>query len=93
MPHCAKFMKDILSIKRKIAEERVVILNETYSEVIQKSLPEKIQDPGSFTIPCKIGNSDMVKALYDSGANINLMPLFVVKSLSLGELTPIPMTL
>ena len=70
-----------------------MILNETYSAVIQKSLPEKIQDPGSFTIPCKIGNSDMGKALYDSGANINLMPLFVVKRLSLGELTPIPMTL
>ena len=35
----------------------------------------------------------MGKALCDSGANINLMPLFVVKRLSLGELNPIAMTL
>ena len=40
-----------------------------------------------------IGNADMGKALCDSGASINLMPLFVAKILSLGELTPIPMTL
>ena len=52
-----------------------------------------MQDPGSFTIPCKIGNSDMGKALCDSGANINLMPLSMVKRLSLGELTPTAMTL
>ena len=65
----------------------------TYSAVIQKSLPEKMQDPGSFTIPCKIGNSDMGKALWDSEASINWMPLSVVKRLSLGELTPTAITL
>ena len=35
----------------------------------------------------------MGKTLCDSGASINLMPLFVAKRLSLGELTPITMTL
>ena len=93
MPYYAKFMKDILSRKKKIAEEGVVNLTATCSAVIQKSLPEKMQDLDSFTIPCKIGNSNMGKALYDSRANINLMPLFVVKRLSLGELTPTTMTL
>ena len=34
----------------------------------------------------------MGKALSDSGASINLMPLFVVKRLSLGDLTPTKMT-
>ena len=53
----------------------------------------KMQDPDSFTIPCTIGNSEMGKAPCDSGASINLMPLSVVKRLSLGELTPIAMTL
>ena len=88
MPHYAKFMKDILSRKRKITEEGIVSLIATCSAVIQKSLPEKMQDLGSFTIPCKIGNADMGKALCDSGANINLMPIYVVKRLSIGELTP-----
>ena len=85
-------MKDILSIKRKIAKG-IVSLTVIYSAVIHKSLPMKMQDPGSFTIPFTIGNSEMGKALCDSRANINLMPLFVVKILSLGELTPIAMTL
>ena len=51
MPHYTKFVKDILSRKRKIDKEGVVSLIETYSAVIRKSLPKKMQDPGSFTIP------------------------------------------
>ena len=92
MPHYAKFMKYILSKKRKIVEEGVVSLTTTYSAVIQKTLPEKMQDPSSFTIPYTIGNSEMGKALCDSRASINLMPLSVVKRLSLREL-PTAMTL
>ena len=53
----------------------------------------KKQDPGSFTIPCTIGNVEFGKALCDSRESINLMPLSVVKRLSLGELNPIDMTL
>ena len=53
----------------------------------------KMKDPGSFTIPYTIGNSKMGKALCDSGANVNLMPLSVIKRLSLGELTPTAMIL
>ena len=47
-----------------------------------------MQDPGSFTIPCTIGNYEFGKALCDFGASINLMPLSMVRRLSLGELTP-----
>ena len=47
----AKFLKDILSKKKKIVEEGVVSLIATCSAVIQKSLPAKMKDPGSFTIP------------------------------------------
>ena len=93
MTHYAKFMKDILSKKRKFAEERVVSLTATCSVVIHKSFPLKMQDLGSFAIPCTIGNFEMGKTLCNSGASINLMPLFVVKRLSLGELTPTAMTL
>ena len=52
----------------------------------------KMQDPGSFTIPCTIGKVEFKKALCDSGTSINMMPLSVVKRLSLGELTPTNMT-
>ena len=93
MPQYVKFMKDILRKKRKITEERIVSLTTTYSAVIQKTLLEKRQDPGSFTIPCKIGDADMGKELCDFGASINLMPLSVTQRLSLGDLTPTSITL
>ena len=93
MPRYAKFMKDILSKKRKIIEEGIMSLIATCSAMVQKTLPEKMQDPGSFTIPCKIGDANMGKALCNSRASINLMPLSVAQRLSLGELTPTAITL
>ena len=93
MPLYAKFLKEILSKKRKIAEEGIVNLTATCSAIIQQKLPEKMKDPGSFTIPCSIGKYEFKKAFCDSSASINLMPLSVVKRLSLGELTPTTITL
>ena len=52
-----------------------------------------MKDPGSFTIPCSIGKYEFKKALCDSGASINLMPLLVMHRLSLGELIPTAITL
>ena len=92
MPIYAKFLKEILSKKMKIAEEGIVNLTATCSAVIQKKLPAKMKD-GSFTIPCSIGKHEFKKALCDSSANINLMPLSVVQRLNLGELTPTAITL
>ena len=51
-----------------------------------------MQDSGSFTIPCIIGNHEFRKPLCDYGASINLMPLSIVKRISLGELTPTTMS-
>ena len=93
MPKYAKFLKEILSKKRKIAEEGIVNLTATCNAIIQQKLPEKMKDPGSFTIPCSIGKYEFKKALCDSGASINLMPLSVVQRLSLRELTLTSITL
>ena len=93
MPLYAKFPKEILSKKRRFAEKGVVNLTATCSAVIKKNLPEKMKDPGSFTIPCTIGGFEIQKALCDSDASINLMPLSVARKLSLGELTPTTVTL
>ena len=93
MPLHAKFLKEVLSKKRKIAEEGIVNLTATCSATIQQKLPAKMKDPGSFTIPCSIGKYEFKKALCDYGASINLMPLSVLQRLSLGELTPTAITL
>ena len=68
-------------------------LTATCSAVSQKSLPAKMKDPGSFTIPYTIGKYEFKKSLCDSGSSINMMPLSVVQRLSLGELTPTAITL
>ena len=65
MLNYAKFMKEILSKKKKIAEEGIVNLTATCSAVIQQKLPEKMKDAGSFTIPFYIGKYDFKKALCD----------------------------
>ena len=88
MPTYSKFLKEILNKKRKIAEDGTMNLTTSCSAVIQQKLPVKMKDLGSFTIPCSIGKYEFRKALCDSGASINLMPLSVVQRLSLGELTP-----
>ena len=93
MPLYAKFLKEILSKKRKIAEEGIVNLTATCSAIIQQKLPAKMKDPGSFTIPWSIWKYEFKKALCDSGASINLMPLLVVQRVNLGVLTPTAITL
>ena len=55
MPNYAKFLKEILNKKKKIAEEGIVNMTATCSAVIQQKLPTKMKDPESFTIPCSIG--------------------------------------
>ena len=65
IPNYAKFLKDILSKKKKIVEAGVVSLTATCSAVIQKSLPAKMKDLGSFTIPCTIGKYEFKKDLCD----------------------------
>ncbi|KAK4571039.1 hypothetical protein RGQ29_029758 [Quercus rubra] len=85
MPKYAKFLKDIISKKRKLEEHETVMLTEESRAILQKKLPPKLKDSGSFTIPCTIGKSYFDRVLCDLGASINLMPLSVFRKLGLGE--------
>ena len=93
MPNYVKFMKDILSRKRRLADFETVNLTEECSAILQRKLPQKLKDPGSFTILCTIGNAIFERALCDLGASINLMPLSIFKRLGLGEARPTTVTL
>ena len=59
MPLYAKLLKEILSKKRRFVDEGLVNLIATCSAAIKKNLPEKMKDPGSFTIPCTIGGFEI----------------------------------
>ncbi|XP_070017736.1 uncharacterized protein [Nicotiana sylvestris] len=93
MPSYAKFFKIFLSSKRKLEDVSVVKLTEKCSAILQNKLPQKLGDPGSFTIPCTVGGFE--KALRDSGASINLMPFSIFRKLELGEMndTEVPLQL
>ncbi|KAL5550547.1 hypothetical protein UlMin_000723 [Ulmus minor] len=88
MPNYVKFMKDMLTKKMQFGEFETVALTREYSAVLQNKLPPKLKDPGSFTIPCSIGNQYFGKALCDLGVSINLMPMSIFKKLGIGEARP-----
>ena len=88
MPNYIKFMKEVMSKKRRLEEYEIVKLTKECSAILQKKLPQKMKDPRSFTIPCMIGQSNFDRLLCDLGASINLMPLSVFKRLGLGEVKP-----
>ncbi|XP_021815369.1 uncharacterized protein LOC110757930 [Prunus avium] len=80
------FKKDLCTNKRRFTEHEQVALSEEVSAVLQRKLPQKLKDPGSFSIPCIVGDFKIPKALLDLGASINLMPYHVYEKLNLGEL-------
>ena len=93
MPKYATFLKDIISKKRKLEEHETVMLTKESSAILQKKLPPKLKDPGSFTILCTIGKSYFDRALCDLGASINQMPLSIFRKLGLGEVKPTTLSL
>ncbi|PIN16592.1 DNA-directed DNA polymerase [Handroanthus impetiginosus] len=82
IPSYVKFMKDILSKKRRLGDYETVALTEECSAIIQNKLPLKLKDPESFTI----GTHFSGRALCDLGASINLMPYSIYYTLANSEI-------
>ncbi|PIN22503.1 DNA-directed DNA polymerase [Handroanthus impetiginosus] len=53
---------------------------------LARKLPHKCNEPSIFSIPCKISNVKIEKAMCDLGASINVMPLSIYLSLNVGPL-------
>ena len=92
MPSYAKFLKEILSNKKKLEDNEIVLLTAECSAIIQNNMPPKLKDPGSFSIPYLIGKFVIDKEPCDLGASISLMPLSICKKLNMGELRPTRMS-
>ncbi|KAM1557066.1 hypothetical protein ACFX10_040536 [Malus domestica] len=86
VPRYAKFLKELCTTRKRISNKEVVQVSENVSAVLQRKLPPKCKDPGSFTIPCVIGNTKFEHAMLDLGASINVMPYSIYASMNLGEL-------
>ncbi|XP_016475891.1 uncharacterized protein LOC107797506 [Nicotiana tabacum] len=59
VPKYAKYIKDIVANKRRLTEFKTGVLTEECTSRIKHKLPQKLKDPGSFTIPVRIGEIDV----------------------------------
>jgi hypothetical protein len=75
----SKYMKDIVTNKRKIPSEETSTLLANYS--IDGKVLEKLGDPGIPTMPCSIKNNYVRTALCDLGAGVSVMPFSLYKRL------------
>ncbi|GKA19893.1 reverse transcriptase domain-containing protein [Tanacetum coccineum] len=93
MPKFNKWLSSLLMNKEKLEEIAITTVNAECSAIIMNKVPEKLEDPRKFLIPCALQELDRTSALADSGASINLLPHSIYKQLGLRDLTPTRMTL
>ncbi|XP_021690262.2 uncharacterized protein LOC110671941 [Hevea brasiliensis] len=93
MPSYTKFLKKILSKKRRLDDYETVALIEECSAILQNKLLPKLKDLESFSIPCLIGNMNIDKASCDLEVDVSLMPLSIYQKLNVGELRPTTISL
>ncbi|XP_057747476.1 uncharacterized protein LOC130966673 [Arachis stenosperma] len=88
MPTYIKCMKELMTKKSTLKGGQTVVMNKKCSVITQKDFPTKKKDPGSFHIPCAIGETMIDRKFCDLGASINVMPLSLMKKLKINELKP-----
>ncbi|XP_070011774.1 uncharacterized protein [Nicotiana sylvestris] len=93
MSSYAKMIKDLMYQKLDFQDLATFTLTQTCGVVMTRPVAKKLSDPGSFTIPCTIGNFAFAKELCDLGASINLMPLAIYKRLGIRRARPTSMLL
>ncbi|KAL0420937.1 UNVERIFIED_CONTAM: hypothetical protein Slati_3116600 [Sesamum latifolium] len=84
VPRYAKFLKEMCTNKSKLRGNEWVSMGENVFAILQRKLPPKCKDPGTFSIPCKIGKIGIENAMCDLGALINVMPLAIYESFNVG---------
>ena len=72
--------------EEKNDRNEVLRVRESCFAILQRKIPPKVKDLGSFIIPCSIGKTRFCKVMLDLGSSINVMPSFMYFSLNLGAL-------
>jgi thioester reductase-like protein len=92
VPLYAKFFKELITKKRSLDTTEVITLTKDCSAVIQNQLPLKLDDPGSFCVPCVIGNKKF-NALCDLGSSVSVIHSSVCVTMKWGSPEKTNMTL
>ncbi|GKF06358.1 DNA-directed DNA polymerase [Tanacetum coccineum] len=61
-------------------------LGKNGSAFVQGEMPAKMENPGLFTLPCRLGDSKPFDTLADLGSCVNIIPLYLFKKLNIGQL-------
>nr|GEY59312.1 hypothetical protein [Tanacetum cinerariifolium] len=61
-------------------------LGKNGSTLVQEETPAKIGDPGLFTLPCRLGDSEPLDTLANLGSCLNIILLNLFKNLNIGLL-------
>ena len=59
MPNYGKFLKELVSNKRKLEQISAAFLSDESSTIIQNKVPPKLGDPGSFLITCNLAKHSL----------------------------------
>jgi len=70
---CLQSLRELVSKKEKHGGPFEVPIGEVCSLDLQSQSPFNMQDPGSFSIPCAIGDLHIEGAFCDLGASMCLM--------------------
>ncbi|XP_075481186.1 uncharacterized protein LOC142521895 [Primulina tabacum] len=68
-------------------------VEDEFTEGTRRNLPQKLQDPGEFVVPCEIEGKLVEKAICDSGASVNIIPSSLYEKLGLSRIKPIGLSL
>ncbi|CAM8953557.1 unnamed protein product [Rhodiola kirilowii] len=93
IPRYAKFLKELCINRRRNAGNDQELMSRNVSAVMQRKVPPKCGDPGTYTIPCKIGNIRIDNCMLDLGASINVLPFSIYSCLKIGPLKPTGLTI
>ncbi|CAM8920450.1 unnamed protein product [Rhodiola kirilowii] len=93
IPRYSKFLKELCTNRRRVTQPDQELMSRNVSAVIQRMVPPKCGDPGTYTIPCTIGNIRIENCMLDLGASINVLPYSIYSCLRLGPLEPAGLTI
>ncbi|CAM8949935.1 unnamed protein product [Rhodiola kirilowii] len=93
IPRYAKFLKELCTNRRRGPRVDQELMSRNVSAVIQRKVPPKCGDQGTYTIPCTIGNIRIENCMLDLGASINVLPYSIYSCLRIGPLEPAGFTI
>lgn len=93
VPNKHKYVKDLITERIKEVQGMVVLSHKCSAITQKKIVQEKLEDPGSFTLPSSIRQLPFNNCLCDLGASVSIMPLFVARKLGFVQYKPCDLTL